>query len=172
MSQARSVSKPICCASTIVHVQTESWEFQPASKMKESNHLKTHKTQVSVVGPCEETHLALQGCYSQRAQLPASVYVCMCGVRACEKCVLTLVMSTVFGPSWEICSKLNFKQTWVCLMRCWSEVQVWSHKGKGIKEAGEALPAETRSTHGTVSSQVWGAVERFRSPVDAGKWEQ
>lgn len=130
MSQARSVSKPICCALTIVHVQTESWEFPPACKMKESNHLKTHKTQVSVVGPCKKTHSPLHGRYSHCAQLFGSVRVCMCGMRVCEECVLTLVMSTVFGPSREICSKLNFKQTWVYLMRCWSEVRVWSHKVK------------------------------------------
>lgn len=111
MSQARSVLKPICCASTIVHVQRESWEFSLACKMKESNHLKTHKTQVSVVGPCEKTHLALLGCYSHHAQLPVSVRMCMCGLHACEECVLTFVMSTVFGLSREICSKLNLKQT-------------------------------------------------------------
>lgn len=107
--------------------------FRRPGKMKKSNHLKTHKTQVSVVGPSEETHLALHGCYSQWVQLRVCVCVHAC-LRACAECVLTLVMSTVFGPSWEICSKLDFKQTWVCLMRCWSEVQVWSHKGKGKKK--------------------------------------
>lgn len=112
-SYLRSASNPICFTLTIRQTQTEHG-FPWLVQIKGSNHLKTHKKSHF---PCG----ALRGDGPVQAQLLFTVCVC---VGVC------IDLAHVHGIqlSWEICSKLNFKQTWVYLMRCWSGVQVCSQK--------------------------------------------
>lgn len=125
--------------------------FPQLLQMEESNHAKSHKRDVF---PQRDTlkGRTCGGCYS---------YMCMC-VRIDPGHVHRIRLS------WEICSKLDFKQYWACLMRWRSGVQVCSRK-KGRRMV---LPAWAILTHRIILQRSQFSVEMSSSgPLWWGKWE-
>lgn len=57
VSLMQSVSEPVCCMLAIAHVQTQNMDFFQRVQMKESNHHKTHKGDVSPLGHTEKVDL-------------------------------------------------------------------------------------------------------------------
>lgn len=146
-----SVSKPILLRTRLSCANRELGFPRPV-QMKESNHLKTHKRAVFPLGLAEEMDLC-------NMVVIHTEPMCAC---------IDLRHVHSFQLSWEICSKLDFKQAWVCLMRCWSEVQVWSHK-TGCRSS---LPAWEISMHTTILSRSRsGADMNSSGALWCGKWE-
>lgn len=153
----RHVPDVICRKTNLLHTDHRTSAnrergFPWLAQMKECNHLKTHKTSSSPSG-------ALWGDGPVQARLLFILRVCLC-----------IDLAHVHGiwPSWEICSKLDFKQTWVCLMRCWSGVQVCGYK----TGRQNSLPAWPILTCGIILLRSQFSVEMSSSgPLWCGKWE-
>lgn len=136
MSLMWSSSEPICCTLTITCTNTEEWFLIASAKLIKdmSRYWDTPRWWTCVA----------------RLLFRLSTCVCVDHDR----------VHNVF-LYWEIFSKLDFKQTWVHLMRCWSGVQVCDHKTgwRGFR----ANDIDARNCFVEVSS--WCGDEWFRSPV-------
>lgn len=119
--------------------------FPWLQQMKESNQPNSHKkSRFPFWGPLRRKSTAV---------IP-TVHTCVCIDHANVRGI---------QASWEISSKLDFKQTWPCLMRCWSGVQICSHR-MGQRKGLPAWPILTRRII-LLRSGVHRGDEQFRSPV-------
>lgn len=111
MSLQRSISKPISLILAITQVQTQSADFHSPHKWKAVIILKLIK-KCFILGSLSDVHFAQRWleCVLTRECLSDPIHVHRS------------------RASWEICTKLDFKQTWVRLMRCWSGGQVCGQK--------------------------------------------
>lgn len=138
------VSNVIVLRANLLHTHHHTHKHR---RMISHSQCKTHKGYVSLLG------------YSKTMELCSTLviqtkYMCAC------VCVDHDRVHNVF-LYWEIFSKLDFKQTWVHLMRCWSGVQVCDHKTgwRGFR----ANDIDALNCFVEVSS--WRGDEWFRSPV-------
>lgn len=153
MSFLSSVSKPIWFPLTIKEVQTENKDFHVNCKWKKA-----------IILTC--VYIIISFWHFLRERICAGVAVistlCMC-VR------IDLLNAQWIRVSWEISSKLDFKRTWGCLMRCWSGVRLWRPKKWG---EWNSFPAWTIFTHRIILLWSWFAMAIKRSgPLWGEKWD-